>query len=86
MVKNPHANAGNMGSIPGKDPLEKEMSGENGNPLQYSCLRNHVDREAWQARVHGILKRVRHNLMMKQQPPFKELMWKVAFDTFAPLN
>ena len=33
----------------------------NGNPLQYSCLENPMDRGAWQARVHGVAK-VRHDL------------------------
>ena len=36
----------------------------NGNPLQYSCLENPMDRGAWQAIVHGVL-RVGHNLMTK---------------------
>ena len=35
-----------------------------GNPLQYSCLGNPMDREAWWARVHGVA-RVRHNLTTK---------------------
>ena len=35
-----------------EDPLEKG----NGNPLQYSCLENPMDREAWQATVHGVAK------------------------------
>ena len=30
--------------------------GGNGNPLQYSCLENAMDREAWQALVHGVTK------------------------------
>ena len=85
VVKNPHANAGNMGAIPGKGPLEKDMTEGNGNPLQYSCLGNPVDREAWQLESRGSQKRVRHNLAIKQQPPFKELL-KFAFDTFVPLN
>ena len=38
----------------------------NGNPLQYSCLENPMDREAWQATVHGVA-RVGHNLATK--PP-----------------
>ena len=38
-----------------------------GNPLQYSCLENPMDRGAWQATVHGIL-RVGHNLMTKPPP------------------
>ena len=50
-------NAGDAGdacSILGwEDPLEK---GGNGNPFQYSCLKNPMDREAWQATVHGLAK------------------------------
>ena len=40
-----------MGSVPGSE----RSSGEgNGNPLQYSCLENPMDRRAWQAAVHRI--------------------------------
>ena len=52
MVKNPPANAGDirdMGSIPG---LGSTPGGRHGNPLQYSCLENPMDREAWQATTH----------------------------------
>ena len=46
-------NAGDLGSIPGSEyPLEKG----NGDPLQYSCLENSMDRGAWRATVHGITK------------------------------
>ena len=46
-------NAGDLGSIPGSG----RSSGEgNGNPLQYSCLENSMDRGAWQAAVHGVPK------------------------------
>ena len=53
MVQNPPANAGDVGSIPvlGKSPGEG-----NDNPLQYSRLGNPMDREAWQATVHGASK------------------------------
>ena len=46
-------NAGDPGLIPelGKSPGEG-----NGNPFQYSCLENTMDRRAWQAMVHGILR------------------------------
>jgi len=37
--------------IPG---LGKSLGGGNGNPLQYSCLENSMDRGAWQAMVHGV--------------------------------
>ena len=51
MVKNLPANAGDVGLIPesGKSPGEG-----NGNPLQYSCLGNSMDRGAWWARVHEV--------------------------------
>ena len=54
MVKNPPANAGEtrgMGSIPG---LGRSPERGHGNPLQYSCLENSMDRGAWQAAVHGV--------------------------------
>ena len=41
----------NVGSIPG---LGKSPGGEHGNPLQYSCLENHMDRGAWWATVRGV--------------------------------
>ena len=44
---------GDVGSIPG---LGKYSGGGNGNPLQYSCLKNPMDREAWWATIHGITK------------------------------
>ena len=52
-VKNQPANAGDKGSIPG---LKRSPGEENGNPLQYSCLENSMDRGAWQATVHEIAK------------------------------
>ena len=46
-------NAGDMGSTPGR----RRSPGEgNGNPLQYTCLKNPMDRGAWQAIVHGVAK------------------------------
>ena len=56
MVKNPAANAGDVkdaGLIPG---LGRSLGGWHGNPLQYSCLENPMDREAWQVAVHGVAK------------------------------
>ena len=46
-------NAGDLGSIP---RLERSTGEGNGNPLQYSCLENPMDRGAWQATVHGVAK------------------------------
>ena len=45
--------AGDPGSIPG---LGRSPGEGNGNPLQYSCLENSIDRGAWQATVHGVVK------------------------------
>ena len=54
VVKNPHANAGNVrdvGSIPGSG---RSPRGGHGNPLQYSCLENPIDRGAWWATDHRV--------------------------------
>ena len=45
---------GDMGSIPGSG---RSPGGGHGNPLQYSCLENLMDRGAWQATVHGVAKK-----------------------------
>ena len=62
--KEPACSAGDLGSIPesGRCPGE-----ENGNPLHCSDLENPMDREAWQATIHGVT-RVGHNLETKQPP------------------
>ena len=54
MVKNPLASEGDirdMGLIPG---LERSPGGEDGNPCQYSCLENPMDRGSWWAMVHRV--------------------------------
>ena len=54
MGKNPPASAGDirdMGSVP---RLGRSPRGGHGNPLQYSCLENPMDRGAWQATVHSV--------------------------------
>ena len=52
-VKTSACNAGDLGLIPG---LGRSPGGGNGNPLQYSCLENPMDRQAWWATVHGVTK------------------------------
>ena len=57
VVKNLPANAGDIrdtGSIPGSG---RSPGGGHGNPLQYSCLKNPMDRGFWQAAVHRVTKR-----------------------------
>ena len=56
VIKNPSANAGDtgdMGSVPGS---RRSPGGVHGNPLQYSCLENSMDRGAWWAAVLGVTK------------------------------
>ena len=56
MVKNSTANEGDARDV-GLIPRSGKSPGEgNGNPLQYSCLENPLDRGAWQATVHGVAK------------------------------
>ena len=56
LVKNPPADAGDvtdMGLVPGSG---RSPGGRRGNPLQYSCLENPMDRGTWWATVHGVTK------------------------------
>ena len=56
MVKNPSANAGDV-RVVDSIPLSGRSPGKGkGNPLQYSCLKNPMDRGAWQATVFGAVK------------------------------
>ena len=60
VVKNVTVSAGDVSSI----PRPRRSLGEgNGNPLQYSCLGNHMDRGAWWVTVHG----VKEDLATEQQ-------------------
>ena len=66
-------NAGDLGSIPGSGRSPGEG---NGNPLQYSCLENPMDRGAWQATVHGLSKEsdTTERLLFTSLPVFIELL------------
>ena len=73
MVKNLPANAGDVrtvGSIPG---LGRCPGGGHGNPVQYSCLENPIDRGAWRAAVRGFSKS--QTPFMTEQHSVKELYW-----------
>ena len=56
--------AGDTDSISGCGRSPGEGSS---NPLQYSCLKNPMDRGVWWATVHGVAKRVGHDFMTEQQ-------------------
>ena len=51
VVNNPPANAGGTGDVGLNPGLERSSGGGNGNPLQYPCLGDPMDRGAWQATV-----------------------------------
>ena len=77
--KEPAFNAGDPASILW---LVRSPGGVYGNPLQYSCLENPMDRGAWQATVHGVA-RVRHDLATTPPPPPKRLLTKANAFTLA---
>ena len=54
MVKNQPANAGDLRDVSLIPGSERSPGGGHGNPLQYSCLENPMDRGAWWATVHGV--------------------------------
>ena len=54
VVKNLPANAGDAGDMDSIPGLGRSPAGGNGNPLQYSCLENPMDRGTWQPRVHRV--------------------------------
>ena len=68
VVKNPPADPGDKGSVPG---LGRSPGERNGNLLQYSCLGNTMDGQTWPATSMG-LHRVRHNLVTKHQHETEE--------------
>ena len=66
VVKNSLANAGDLGSNHGS----RRCPGEgNGNPLQYFCLGNPMDRGAWKATVHGVTRARCHGVIKAPPPP-----------------
>ena len=70
--KNPAARTGdikNTDLIPGSG---RSSGGQHGNPLQYSCLENPMDRGAWQAAVHGVTKRQPWLKQLRTHRPLKQ--------------
>ena len=56
MVKNLPSNVGDAIDTVSISGLGRSPGEGNGNPLQYSCLENPMDKEAWRATVHGVAK------------------------------
>ena len=72
MVKNPPANTGDvgdMGSIPGSG---RSPGGGHGNPLQYSCLENPMDKGAWWATVYRATVRLNRSNLAHTHTDVKE--------------
>ena len=78
VVKNPPAHAGDTrdtGSIPGSG---RSLAGGNGNPLQYSCPENPMDKEAWRVTVHRAAKsqpQLSTHTHWHGQSPWKTAWW-----------
>ena len=87
MVKIPPANAGDVrdsDSIPGS---RRPPGGGNGNPLQYSCLENSMDKGAWWATVHGLSDQHFHFIYFSESVSCAQFFvapWTVAHQ--APLS
>ena len=80
VAKNLAASAGdtrNLGSIPG---LRRSPGGGHGNPLQYSCLDNSMDRGAWQSTVHGS-QRVGHDWVTEHACKVDTKKWEIGGGT-----
>ena len=54
--KNPSANAGDIRDMGFISKSERSPGGRHGSPIQFSCLKNPMDRGAWQAMVHRVIK------------------------------
>ena len=84
VIKNPPANSGDTGLIPGSGRLHGEG---NGNMLQYSCLENPMDRGVWWAMVHGVAKsqtqlRLNNNIKKLKIKRRKMLIFKFTRETW----
>ena len=77
VVKNLPAKAGTAGDTGSIRELGRSPGGGNGNPLQYSCLENSMDRRAWWATVHGVERDWAHRGLMK------EVAFELGFETWA---
>ena len=67
-----------MSSIP---ELGRSRGEGNGNPLQYSCLGNPMDRGAWWATIHGVT-RVGHDFVIKGLGRASKVLWNTVFENW----
>ena len=86
MVKNPPAgDAGDMGLIPGSG---RSSGIRNGNLLQYPCLKNSINREGWQAIVHGVAQELdtTERLSVQLSPLIRSALFLLSFFLFLNSN
>ena len=79
MVKNPPASAGDAGDVGLMSGLGRSPRGGNGNPLQYSCLGNPMDRGAWQTTVNGLVKSQTYSVAEHTHCSLYLFIWVVGF-------
>ena len=77
VVKNAPANAGNLGDIGSVPSLRRSYGEGNGNPLQYSCLKNPMNRGAWRAMVHRVAKNQTWLKWLRMHAVSYPLPWKL---------
>ena len=76
VVKNPPANAGDIGDLSWIPGLGRSPGEGNGWPFQYSCLENPMNRGAWRATAHGVAK---SRARLKRLGTHKTCTWKSTF-------
>ena len=82
MVKNPPANAGDLGLSSGSG---RSLGQGNGNPLCYSCLKNYMDRRGWWSTVHGVSKESDITERLNTQHSSAENLSR-ELDSFSPVH
>ena len=89
VAKNLPANAGDMGDVGSIPGLGRSPGGGDGNPLQYPCLKNFLDRRSWQGAAHGVAESWTR-LSAQAKPPslltpplewYPCYTWWICFDT-----
>ena len=83
-IQNPPANSGDNDLIPGK--IKGSSGGGNGNPFQYSCLENPMDRRIWQATVHRVTKSWTRLKLFSTHAHILKIIWTIGNYSMQPLN
>ena len=76
MVKNPPANSGDIRDVGSISGSGRFPGGRHGNPLQYSCLENPMDRGAWWTTVHGAAKSQTRLKLLSMQISIQDVRYR----------